>query len=262
MNYLNQTRYQLLDTWIITRRNLYRYARLPLLLFFSSVQPIIFLVLFNYVFGGAISSSLGDVGGDYINFLLPGILTQTMMFGAIQTGIGLAEDMGKGIIDRFRSLPMSREAVMAGRTFSDMLRNLLVAAIMLSVGTMLGFRFQNGIINAISMVGLILLFSFSLSWVFAFIGMTTGDSETAQLAGFVFIFPMTFASAAFVPLQTMPSWLQAFARNQPVTFAVQGARELALGIPSNGAIWKLLLWVLGILIVFVPLAVWRYKRRV
>lgn len=262
MSYLNQARYQLLDTWIITKRNMYRYARLPLLLFFSSVQPIIFLVLFNSVFGGAISSSLGSVGGKYINFLLPGILVQTMMFGAIQTGIGLAEDMGKGIIDRFRSLPMSRGAVMAGRTFSDMLRNLLVAAIMLSVGTMLGFRFQNGIINAISMVGLILLFSFSLSWVFAFIGMTTGDSETAQLAGFVFIFPMTFASAAFVPLHTMPDWLQAFARNQPVTFAVQGARELSLGIPSNGAIWKLLLWVLGILIVFVPLAVWRYKRRV
>ncbi len=262
MNAARGAYFQISDTWAITKRNLFRYLRLPLLLFFSSVQPIIFLVLFNYVFGGAIGAATGVPGGKYINFLLPGILTQTMMFGAIQTGIGLAEDMGKGIIDRFRSLPMSRGAVMAGRTFSDMLRNLAVAGIMLTVGTVLGFRFQNGFLNAVGMVLLLLSFSFALSWAFAFIGMTTSDSETAQLAGFVFIFPMTFASAAFVPLQTMPSWLQAFARNQPVTFAVQGARELALGIPSNGAIWKLLLWVAGILAVFIPLAVWRYKRRV
>lgn len=249
----------IVDTWTITRRNLIRYVRLPRLLVFSSVQPIMFLVLFNYVFGGAIGAAAVP-GGKYINFLLPGILAQTIMFGGVQTGIGLAEDMGKGIIDRFRSLPMSRLAVIAGRTASDTVRNLTVVAIMLSVGFILGFRFQNGWMGAIGMIAVTVLFGYALSWVFAFIGMAVGDAETAQLASFFFIFPLVFASAAFVPVQTMPSWLQAFARNQPVTFVVNGARELALGIDSAGAVWKALVWSLGLLVIFIPLAVRRFKR--
>lgn len=246
------------DTWEITKRNLYRYLRLPQLLFFSSIQPIIFLTLFNFVFGGALGGQ-AIPGGKYINFLLPGILVQTTMFGALNTGIGLAEDMGKGIIDRFRSLPMSRAAVMAGRTMSDMMRNIMVMAIMFTVGSLYGFRLQDGWLNGLFMFLIVLLFSFSLSWVAAFLGLSAKDSETAQLAGFVVIFPLTFASAAFVPISTMPSWLQAFARNQPVTFAVESARSLALGTPANGAIWKILLWIAGILIVFVPLSIWRYR---
>ncbi len=248
------------DTWAITKRNLIRYIRLPQLLFFSSIQPIIFLTLFNYVFGGALGSA-GVPGGKYINFLLPGILVQTTLFGALNTGIGLAEDMGKGIIDRFRSLPMGRGAVMAGRTISDLIRNVVVMSIMLITGSIYGFRFQGGWAAALAMAGCVLAFSFAVSWIAAFMGMSVKDSETAQLAGFVFIFPLTFASAAFVPIATMPGWLQAFARNQPVTFAVQSARELALGLPSSGAVWKLLLWVVGILLVFVPLSVWRYRQR-
>lgn len=247
------------DTWILTKRNLYRYIRLPQLLFFSSIQPIIFLTLFNYVFGGSVG---GEVpGGNYINYLLPGILVQTTLFGANNTGVGLAEDMGRGIIDRFRSLPMSRSAVMSGRTISDLLRNVVVMFIMLATGYIYGFRFQNGLWGAVGMAVAVLMFSFSFSWVAAFIGMTVKDSETAQLAAFVIIFPLTFASAAFVPVATMPSWLQAFARNQPVTFAVDAARELALGLPSTGAVWKLGLWIIGILLVFVPLSIWRYRDR-
>ncbi len=249
------------DIWTMTRRNLYRYIRLPQLIFFSSIQPIMFLVLFNFVFGGAIAST-GIPGGEYINFLLPGILIQIVLFGGMQTGIGLAVDMSSGVVDRFRSLPMSRVAVLAGRTLSDTIRNVVVAAIMIGVGSLLGFRFQNGFWAALSMVALILAFGFAFSWIMAYVGMTVKDTETAQVAGFPLIFPLIFASAAFVPLQTMPHWLQVFAANQPVTFAVEAARGLTLGIPDHGAIWKLLLWTAGILVVFVPLSVMRYRKRV
>ncbi|MCA9332248.1 ABC transporter permease [Candidatus Saccharibacteria bacterium] len=248
----------MMDTWAITKRNLLRYIRLPQLLFFSSIQPVIFLTLFNFVFGGALGQN--SPYGAYINYLLPGIMIQTTLFGSLNTGIGLAEDMGKGIIDRFRSLPLSRAAVMAGRTMSDMLRNVVVMAIMFIVGTIYGFRFMNGFLPAIMMFVTALIFSFSISWVAAFVGLTVKDSETAQLAGFVFIFPLTFASSAFVPVQYMPGWLQAFANNQPVTHAVNAARSFALGSPMNSAFWYLLAWVAGILLIFVPLSIWRYRK--
>jgi len=249
------------DTWIITLRNLRRYLRLPQLLFFSSIQPVMFLLLFNYVFGGALAPSTGVPGGKYIDYLLPGILVQVIMFGGVQTGIGLADDMSKGIVDRFRSLPMSRLAVVAGRTISDAIRNVAVILIMIAVGYLIGFRFQNGLGGAVGMIALGVFFGFALSWAFAFVGMSVKDSETAQLASFVFIFPFTFASAAFVAISTMPAWLQAFARNQPVTFVADASRSLALGIPADGAVWKSLAWAFGILIVFVPLALWQYQRR-
>lgn len=251
----------LLDTWIIAQRNLKRYVRLPQLLFFSSVQPIMFLLLFNYVFGGSIGQSLQIPGIKYIDYLLPGIVIQMVLFGGVQTGIGLAEDMGKGIIDRFRSLPMSRAAVIAGRTASDTIRNLVVILIMIGVGYLIGFRFLEGFGNAVLMVIICLIFGFGFSWIFAYVGMRVKDSETAQLASFFLIFPLVFASAAFVPVSTMPSWLQAFARNQPVTFAVESARHFAIGLPANGATWKVLAWTLGFLVVFIPLSIRQYKRR-
>ena len=251
----------LVDTWMMTKRNLLRYIRLPQLLVFSSIQPVMFLVLFNYVFGGAIGGSTAIAGGKYINYLLPGILLQTVMFGGLQTGIGLAEDMGKGIVDRFRSLPMSRVAVMAGRTLSDTLRNSAVIIIMLTAGSLLGFRFHAGVFSAFEMAAIILLFGFAISWIFAFIGLSVKDSETAQVAGFLFIFPLVFASGAFVPVQTMPAWLQAFARNQPITQVVNAARHFALGTSAYGGSWKALVWSLGLLAIFIPLAVWQYKRR-
>jgi ABC transporter DrrB family efflux protein len=253
--------WEIVDTWAVTKRNLLRYIRLPQLVFFSSIQPIIFLTLFNFVFGGALGKSGAAVHGKYINYLLPGIMTQVTLFGGLQTGIGLARDLNSGIVDRFRSLPMSRAAVLTGRTLADMLRNVVVVGIMLLYGYILGFRFTNGILGAIAMVVTLLLFGFAFSWVAAFLGMATKDEETAQLAGFLFVFPLVFASAAFVPVASMAKWLQHFANNQPITFAVLSARHFALGLPSNGAIWKLLAWTAGVLIVFVPLAVRSYRRR-
>lgn len=261
MTPLETAAHQITDTWAITKRNLLRYIRLPRLIFFSSIQPVMFLLLFNYVFGGAIGSQIKVPGGKYIDYLLPGIFVQMLMFGGMQTGVGLARDMSSGIIDRFRSLPMSRSAVLAGRTLADTIRNVVVTAILLAVGYLLGFRLHNGWLAGLAMIGIVVLFGFAFSWIAAFIGMFTQDEETAQLASFVLIFPLVFASAAFVPVKTMPNWLQVFARNQPITLATDAARSLALGIPSDGAIWKLLLWVLGILIVFVPLSVYVYRRR-
>lgn len=256
-------RNELADTWTLTKRNLIRYTRLPQLLFFSSIQPIMFLTLFNFVFGGAIGSHGAAPGGMYINFLLPGVLAQVVLFGAVNTGTGLADDMNKGIVDRFRSLPMSRAAVMGGRTVADTIRNLLVTAVLLGFGAIYGFRFMNGWLNAVLMIVVMLLFGFAFSWISAVIGITLKDPETAQLAGFLFVFPFTFASAAFLPTSTMPGWLQAFANNQPVTYVSNAARELALGIPApDGTFTKLFLFLGAIFIIFIPWAIWSYKRSV
>lgn len=247
------------DTFQILKRNVKRNFRIPQLLIFSSIQPVIFLLLFNYVFGGAVGGSTGE---KYINFLLPGILAQTALFGAIQTGVGLAEDLGKGVIDRLRSLPIARSAVLAGRTLADAVRNSFVIVLMLVVGGILGFRFTEGIVSALAAIVLILAFAYAFSWVSANIGMLLRDSETVQVAGFLWVFPLVFASAVFVPLETMPSWLQVFARNQPVTQVVEAVRYLMRGNVVNGSeyVWHTILWIIGIILVFAPLAVWRYRK--
>ena len=249
------------DTLQILKRNVKRNFRIPQLLIFSSIQPIIFLLLFNYVFGGAVGGNkLGSV--KYINDLLPGILAQTALFGAIQTGVGLAEDLNKGVIDRLRSLPIARSAVLTGRTLADTVRNLFVILLMGIVGTLLGFRATQPLLNVIAAGALVLIFAYSFSWISACIGMLLKDAETVQVAGFLWVFPLVFASAVFVPIKTMPSWLQVFARNQPVTQVVTAVRHLTRGGIENGNSYILhtLLWVFGILIVFVPIAVWRYKK--
>jgi ABC transporter DrrB family efflux protein len=247
------------DTLQILKRNIKRNFRIPQLLVFSSIQPVIFLLLFNYVFGGAVG---GGTHGKYINFLLPGILAQTALFGAIQTGVGLAEDLSKGVIDRLRSLPIARSAVLTGRTLADTVRNSFVIVLMGIVGYILGFRITEGPLKALGAVALVLLFSYSFSWISASIGLLLKDSETVQVAGFLWVFPLVFASAVFVPVQTMPSWLQVFARNQPVTQVVSAVRYLTRGgIPNGSAfVWHTVFWAIGILIVFVPVAVWRYKK--
>ena len=246
------------DTLQITKRNIKRNFRIPQLLVFSSIQPIIFLTLFNFVFGGAVTA----VGGKYINFLLPGILAQTAMFGAIQTGVGLAEDLNKGVIDRLRSLPIARSAVLAGRTLSDATRNLFVIILMLLVGSLFGFRFHQGFGNLVLAIGLVLLFAYSFSWISAYLGLLIRDSETVQVAGFLWVFPLVFASSVFVPVKTMPDWLQIFARNQPVTQVVNAVRELTQGGVVGGPsfIWHSLVWSLGLIAVFAPLAVLRYRK--
>ncbi len=247
------------NTIQIVKRNVKRNFRIPQLLIFSSIQPVIFLLLFNYVFGGAITSGENV---KYINFLLPGILAQVALFGAIQTGVGLAEDLNKGVIDRFRSLPIARYAVLAGRTLADAVRNVFVIFLISGVGILLGFRYQRGIGYFLLGAGLIVLFTYAFSWISAVIGLLLRDTETVQVAGFLWVFPLVFASSVFVPVQTMPGWLRVFARNQPVTQVVNAVRHLTQGnvINGNAYIWITLLWVVGIIAVFAPLAVWRYRK--
>ena len=245
------------NTLEIVKRNVKRNMRIPQLLVFSSIQPVIFLLLFNYVFGGAIGPESGD---KYINFLLPGILAQTALFGAIQTGVGLAEDLNKGVIDRLRSLPIARYAVLAGRTMADAIRNVFVVIIMLLVGFLLGFRFEQGVLSFVAALGLVILFAYAFSWISATIGLVLRDSETVQVAGFLWVFPLVFASSVFVPVHTMPDWLQVFAKNQPITQVVNAVRYLMFGLGDVSAVWNTLLWVAGLLAVFVPLAVWRYRK--
>jgi ABC transporter DrrB family efflux protein len=245
------------DAAAVTRRNLYRYVRVPTLLLFSTIQPIMFVLLFTYVFGGAIQVAGVD---NYIDFLMAGILVQTVIFGSTQTGVGLAEDMSRGMVDRFRSLPMARSAVLAGRTLSDTVRNLFVVCLMLVVGTLVGFRFHAGVVPAVGAVGLALAFGLAFSWISALIGLSVRDVESAQAAGFVWVFPLVFASSAFVPIATMPGWLQAFADINPVTITVNALRALTLGGPTVRPVLEALAWIAGILLVFVPLAVNRYRR--
>jgi ABC-2 type transport system permease protein/oleandomycin transport system permease protein len=249
------------DTITIARRNITRILRTPQLLFFSSVQPVIFLLLFNYVFGGAVKgAALGEQA--YITFLLPGILAQTSLFGSMQTGIGMAEDMGKGVVDRFRSLPIHRGAVVAGRTLADALRNVLVVCIMIAVGVGLGFRFEEGFWSGVGAIGMAVLFGFAFSWISLTIGLVLKDSESAQVAGFVWVFPLVFASSVFVPTTTMPTWLRTFAENQPVTQVVNAIRHLTTGGGTPESVGYALLWAVGIIAVFAPLATRVFKRAV
>ena len=244
------------DSLVLTKRNLLKYVRVPTLLVFSTVQPIMFVLLFVYVFGGAISIP----GESYTNFLMAGIFVQTSIFGSTQTGVSLAEDMGKGLIDRFRSLPMSRAAVLVGRTVSDAGRNLFVVLLMTLVGYIIGFRFQAGFVSAIAALLLAVGFGFAFSWISAAIGLAIRDVESTQAASFVWVFPLTFASSAFVPTDGFPTWLRTFADYNPITIAVDATRALILGGPVYPALLQALAWVLALLAVFVPLCVRLYKK--
>lgn len=244
------------DIAVMIKRNLLRYKRIPQLLVFSSIQPIMFLLLFAFVFGGAIKIP----GISYIAFLLPGILVQTVIFGSMQTGVGLAEDMSKGIIDRFRSLPMARSAVLAGRTITESIRNLFVITIMVSVGYLIGFRIDNGIGDFLLAVLLILVFGFAFSWISATIGLAIKNMETVQVAGFIWVFPLVFASSIFVPVETMSEGIRFFAERNPISYTVNAVRALTLGQPVGDNIFYSLLWTIGILLIFVPLAVSLYKK--
>ncbi|HEX3460700.1 MAG TPA: ABC transporter permease [Acidimicrobiales bacterium] len=250
-------RWALTDTWTVTKRNLIGYTRIPEALFFSTVQPIMFVLLFRYVFGGAIHPP----GVSYTNYLMPGIFVQTVAFGAVSTSIGLAEDLQKGLIERFRALPMARSAVLAGRTTADLCRNVVVVIVITGVGLLVGFRPSTGVLPYLAAIGLILLFAYALSWGFAVIGLSAPNSETAQVMSFPLLFPLTFASSAFVPVQDMPSWLQGFATYQPVSLVVTACRSLMIGGPTAHWLILALIWTVGILIVLPPLAVWRYRTR-
>jgi ABC-2 type transport system permease protein/oleandomycin transport system permease protein len=254
------------DALTITRRNLLKYTRIPTLLVFSTIQPVMFVVLFRYVFGGAIRL---PGGLNYVDYLMPGIFVQTVVFGSTQTGVGLAEDLAGGMIERFRSLPMARSAVLAGRTMSDTVRNMLVVVLMTGVGTLVGFRFHAGPFAAIGALVLAVLFGLAFSWIMALIGLSAGNVEAAQASSFVWVFPFVFASSAFVPLQSMPGWLQAWAKVNPVSIAVDAIRSLCLNGQTMHAlhagsrsthVLQAVAWIGGILVVFAPLAVRRYRR--
>ena len=246
------------DTAVVTGRNLRHFIRQPDLLTFSTIQPVIFVLLFVYVFGGAVSRSLPH-GITYVDFLLPGIFVQSVTFRASQTAVGLSEDLERGVIDRFRSMPMARSAVLAGRTVADLVRNILIIGLMIAVGYAVGFRFHGGVAGAVGCVAVVAAFGFALSWIFAFVALTVRGAEAAQTAGFVVIFPLVFASSVFVPVATLPHWLQAFAKISPVTVTADAARSLALfGTPAS--LGAAAAWTGGLLAVFIPLSVWRYRR--
>lgn len=244
---------------IITKRNLLRNVRLPQLLVFSTIQPVMFLLLFNYVFGGAIHASSGQ-GGSYIDYLLPGLIVQTSLFGATQATIGLTEDLTSGSIDRFRSLPIARSAVLAGRTISDLCRNAFVITLLLVVGVVLGFRLGGSIPEFAVAIALVLAFGFVFSWVMAAIGLAVGNPEAAQAAGFMVIFPLTFASSVFVPTASMPGWLRAFVDHQPVTLVVDSVRGLMAGSYTARGLLEATAWIVAIFVVAVPTAVAAYRR--
>ena len=256
---LTQFRWAVSDTLTITRRNLLVWIRVPAYLVFTVIQPVIFVVLFRYVFGGAIP--VPGIPGGYVNFLLPGIIAQTAAFATFGTAISLAQELQKGVIDRLRSMPMARSAVLTGRLTADTARMLLTILIVVGVGYAVGFRFENGFGPAVAMIALATLFGVAICCISAFTGLAIGDEESVQAFGLIWLFPLTFLSSAFVPITTMPGVLQGFANNQPVTYVVNTMRALALGhLPVAPELWKSLVWIAGIFIVFVPLAVRAYKR--
>jgi len=260
------------DTLALAQRNLLHITRVPQLLVFTFVQPVMFVLLFRYVFGGAIPIQ----GLTYVDYLMPGIFAQTVMFGASNTAVGLAEDMGSGIVERFRSLPMARLAVLTGRTLADLVRNVFVVIVMLAVGFAVGFRPDGGVFGLLAGVAIVLAFAFALSWVFANVGLGAANAEAAQAVAFPIMFPLTFASSAFVPVSSMPGWLQSFAAHQPVTVVVNAARSLMLGpdataglvrtgqFQSSGTSYVIqaFAWIIVVTAVAAPLAVRRYRRTV
>jgi ABC transporter DrrB family efflux protein len=255
---VTQARWAVSDTLAITRRNLLVWMRVPAYIVFTVIQPVIFVLMFRYVFGGAINTG---VKGGYVNFLMPGIIAQTAAFACFGTAIALAQELSKGVIDRLRSMPMARSAVLAGRLVADTARMLVTILIVVGVGYAVGFRFENGAGPAVLMILLATIFGVAIALIAAYTGLAIGDEESVQAFGLIWLFPLTFLSSAFVPISTMPGWLQAFANNQPVTYIVDTMRGLALGNhPIEANLWKSIVWLVGIFVVFAPLAVRAYKR--
>jgi ABC transporter DrrB family efflux protein len=245
------------DTLVLAERNLVRLPRNPDMLLAFTVQPIMFVLLFAYVFGGAIATPGYD---HYIDFLIPGMIVQQIAFGGFATALGLAEDMTKGLIDRFRSLPTARASVLAGRTLADIATNLLSIAILLATGLIIGFRFDATVPEVAAGIALLLLFGYAFSWIFALIGMSVSSPEAANGLGFTLIFPITFISAAFVPTESMPAGLQQFAEANPVTVVVDAMRALWLDAPAGNSYWLSIVWCFVLIAAFAPLAVRRYRR--
>jgi ABC transporter DrrB family efflux protein len=244
------------DSLVMAERNLVRLPRSPDLLIGFTIQPVMFVLLFAYVFGGAIVTP----GYDYVDFLIPGIIVQNIAFGGFVTALGLAEDLTKGLIDRFRSLPTARASVLAGRTLADVVTNSLSIVVLLVTGLIIGFSFNASALEILAGVGLLLLFGFAFSWIFALLGMMVSSPEAANGVGFTLIFPITFISAAFVPVESMPAGLQDFAEVNPITVVVNAMRALWLGAPAGNDVWGAVAWSIALIVIFAPLAVSKYRR--
>ncbi|HVC13774.1 MAG TPA: ABC transporter permease [Acidimicrobiales bacterium] len=243
------------DTAALTRRDLLIWLRNPAFIFFTIIQPVMFVLLFRYVFGGAI-----PVTGPYVDFLMPGIIAQSAAFASFGTAIALARQLQKGVIDRFRAMPMARSAVLLGRLVADTARLVVTLLVILGVGYAVGFRFNDGAVPALLMMVLGVAFGVTICTVSAYVGLAIKDEESVGSFGLVWLFPLTFVSSAFVPVTKMPGWLQAFAKNQPVTVVIDEMRNLALGGPLALHAWQSAVWLIGIAAVFIPLAVRAYRR--
>jgi ABC-2 type transport system permease protein/oleandomycin transport system permease protein len=262
---VHRARWVFEDSWVMTKRNLIVWWRVPAYIVFTVVQPLMFVLLFRYVFGGAINV---PVPGGYVNYLIPGIIGQTAGFASFSTAIGLSREISRGGIDRIRSMPTARAAFLVGRLAADTLRLLLTVLVMVGVGYAVGFRFSGGAGYAVAMIALATLLALAVCCVSAFIGLAVKDEEAVQAFGLIWVFPLTFVSSAFVRIQSMPSWLQGFARHQPFTEAINALRILALGQKVqvvvgqslSSAVWQTLAWTLGTIVVFVPLATRAYRR--
>jgi ABC transporter DrrB family efflux protein len=244
------------DTLVMAERNLVRLPRSPDLLIGFTIQPVMFVLLFAFVFGGAIQTP----GYDYVDFLIPGIIAQNIAFGGFVTALGLAEDMTKGLIDRFRSLPTARASVLAGRTLADIVTNTVSIGVLLGTGLIIGFSFDASVLEILAGFGLLLLFGFAFSWIFALIGMSVSSPEAANGVGFTLIFPITFISSAFVPVESMPAGLEQVAAANPVSVVVDAMRALWLDAPAGNSIWLAVVWCLVLIVLFAPLAVAKYRR--
>jgi ABC transporter DrrB family efflux protein len=252
------------DSLVVARRNLMQIVRIPAVLVFELIQPVMFVLLFVYVFAGNIAGV--EVFGGYVQFLMPGIMIQNAIFGATTTAIGIAEDLKAGFVDRFRSLPMARSAMLAGRATSDLIKNFILLLIVIGIGYLVGFSFENGFWNAIWMIVLVMAVSFTFSWVMAWIALSVKKLEAVQAAAFTGIFPLVFLSSALVPIAGMADWVQVIARNNPITHWANLARYYALGpYPfMGGTVEELILlsaaWVIGLLAVFIPLSIRLYNK--
>lgn len=244
------------DALVLARRSLLHIPRSPEELLSLTAQPILFVLLFRYIFGGAI-----NVGGlTYVDYLMAGIFVQTVTFTSMATGTAFAADLEQGLIDRFRSLPIARSVVLTGHTLAGFARTVFVLIIMLAVGLLVGFRPHGSILDDLGAVGLLLLFSFAISWLGVTLAILVNNREAVQNLAQLLVFPLTFLSSAFVPTRTMPAWLQAFADHQPLTAVMNTVRSLALGLPVGTYGWQALAWSLGIIVVIVPMAVSAYQR--
>lgn len=247
---------ELSDMWVLAVRSAKRIPRQPDLLIGFTVQPVMFVLLFVYVFGGAIVTP----GYTYVDYLIPGIVVQTIAFGGFVTALGLTDDLKKGLMDRFRSLPMSRAAVLTGRTLADVSTNVVQIVVVLGVGLLVGFSFKTSVAEIVAGLLLLLLIGYAFSWVFAFLGLTASSPESANAYGFIVLFPLTFVSSAFVPVSSMPGWLQPVAEHNPFTTMVDAIRGLFIGSPAGNDAWIATAWAVGITLVFATLAIWRYRR--